>query len=311
MKLKHIQRIMLFLGLILLIYMLFRINLSQLNISSFNLDIKLIFSILGLMLFQILARTIRWQYSLRAINIKIKFIKTYILSASSIAMAIFSPAQSGDLMKIEFLKSKYKIPRRNSLSTVILEKSQDIAINFIIFFIFLLYGGKKLLQLNYSLIIIVSLLSIIMGVIILIYLGKRFEAVRIILDSLKSLIKEPRTMIFTSMISIIYWASVAFTWVLLAKLIHIDISFITMVFIMSCVTIVMVISLIPGAIGAMEASSAVLISLLAKITPIQAILFGLLIRLETIIMFLIGYIHIFFLRRSQKAFKKPSETVNL
>lgn len=309
MKLKHIQKIMLILGLTLLVYMLFKLNLSQLDSSYFNFDIKLMLSILGLIIFQLIIRTIRWQFLLRAINIKIKFIKTHILTASSIAMSIFTPAQSGDLMKVEFLKSKYKIPRRNSLSTVILEKSQDITINFILFFIFLIYGGKKLLQLNYPLIIIISLLSIIMGIIILIYLEKKFNAIKVILNSLKDLIKEPKNMIFTLTISIIYWTSIAFTWVLLAKLIHIKVSFISMVFLMSCVSIVMVISLIPGAIGTMEASSAVLISLLTKITPTQAILFGLLIRLETIVIFLISYAHIFFLR-GQKAFKKPLETVN-
>ena len=306
MKIKNIQIISLVVGLLLFIYVLSKIDLSKISIHSLNLDFNNIATILLLTLALFIIRTIRWRTILTAANIRLSFIDAHLLAASSMGLSIFTPAQSGDVLKIEFLKSKYGIQRRKSFSTLVLEKIQDLSFLSLASIIFLVYKGKEILQLNYAILITVVILVLIALFVIILTLHRKFEVIKTLLLSFKGLIKRLDILIISFIFTLAYWLVCSWIWVLLARIVNIEITLTMMLLVMSATNLFGVLTLIPGAIGAMEVSSALLIALSTGYPLSRTILVGLMARLEDVLIFIVGYFHLFFIKKTENLNKAKS-----
>ncbi len=75
-----------------------------------------------------LLRTLRWSVLLGAARERIAFKELYLSTAVSLGLAIVTPLQSGEAGKVEWLKSRGKLDRKTGYSAYALERLLDIAV---------------------------------------------------------------------------------------------------------------------------------------------------------------------------------------
>ena len=102
-------------------------------ISDFNLayekitNFKIIFVpiILSLVSLNWVVRFYRWHLLLRNSNIEVPIKNNFIIYLASLSLSI-TPGQIGEVIKSEFLKKQFKIPRSKTLPIIFIEKFYDL-----------------------------------------------------------------------------------------------------------------------------------------------------------------------------------------
>jgi hypothetical protein len=71
-------------------------------------------------------RTMRWAVILKNMNIKIPFIDLYLFSSVTLSLTIFTPLQSGEMLKVELLKKYGLIDRFPGYTSFFIERIADL-----------------------------------------------------------------------------------------------------------------------------------------------------------------------------------------
>ena len=247
-------------------------------ISDFNLvyekisNFKIIFVpiILSLISLNWIVRFYRWHILLKNSNIHVPIKNNFIIYLASLSLSI-TPGQIGELIKSEFLKKQFKIPRSKTLPIIFIEKFYDLMGVLIASIIGIWYfeGGSYLISIGVILLVLIFVLilsrSIFEKLLLLICKIKFFskyqknflESYNVLRNSLKTKIG-----LKSIILSFIFWViqGVAVYFILLALGIN-ELNFLIATSANAISVLIGALSFVPGGLGVTEASMGGLLSL--------------------------------------------------
>ncbi len=292
MNLNKIKYLVLLIGLLIIGYILWQIDYSkigQIKISWSWHQISFLFLIIPLIF---AVRTWRWQLLLRSINVRLRFIPTFLLVAPAISFSLFSPAQSGDLIKIEFLKKKFGVSRKESFSTVIMEKILDLLFIFIFFLIGISHISVSFLKINVAHIALFVIIALSAGALSIWLMRNKILLIKITLTNFKLMVKNFANFILSAVLTITYWLLLTEAWFLVAKILGISITFVFMLELLSILSLISIITLIPSGLGVVEISTILILSNILNIDPNVAAVYSIFMRLYSVFIAVFGYLPI-------------------
>jgi uncharacterized membrane protein YbhN (UPF0104 family) len=291
MNLNKFRYLVLFIGLAIISYVLWQIDYSMISQIKIDWSLPKLFILFLIIPMIFIVRTWRWSF----------FIPTFLLVAPSIAFALFSPAQSGDLIKIEFLKKKFNVPRKESFSTVAMEKILDFVFLFTFFLIGISHISISFLKVNMFYILIFLFVSIILGIILLFLLKNKIKLIKITLENFKLMIKKPINFILAVFMTAVYWGLLAWAWLLVAKILGIQLTFLFTLEIVCILSVIGLITLIPGGLGVVEIGAIFILSNILGVDQNLAAVYSIFMRLYSVLIAIFGYLP--FLTDIHKIFK--------
>jgi uncharacterized membrane protein YbhN (UPF0104 family) len=204
-------------------------------------------------------RTLRWYILLRRTDTHVPFLDLYLCTAVSLSFALFTPLQSGEILKVELLKKYGLLKRTPGYSSFLVEKVLDLVVLVTMACVSLLTVLNILPTRGYACVILAFLVLVcISGLIVLAKLRLRGRPKQL-LDAMRQCVGESSALLLIVVITCASWAAVAVSWkvLLYAGGIHLD--FAKVVALMSVVAIISILSLIPGGVGISEAGSSQLL----------------------------------------------------
>jgi uncharacterized membrane protein YbhN (UPF0104 family) len=231
----------------------------------------------------------------------LSFKDIYFCNAIAQAISMITPANSGELLKIEMLK---RLGLRNSSSgygTFVVERVMDLATLVVLGIASLVFLKSTIIPAQeFRIVIIVSTMLLIITLISITFLTKfNFLGIRQKMLLLRQSCGNLSTSLYIVMLSLVSWVIVSLGWYYSFLSIDIHIGFINTIGCMFIVSIVGIISFIPASLGIAEISTvAILISMGQSETHAQA--GALVLRLYGIIALTIGLLHFLFLKETRK-----------
>jgi len=251
-----------------------------------------------------LIRALRWSILLQSVGVQIHFLRLYLIGAVSMAFSIITPLQAGEAVKIELLKKTGDLNRLPGYSVFIVEKMMDIVVVGLLAAVCVLMGLVGFL--DEKIILFTSVAAVAGFVIILIII----QAIRPpessllgrFLIPLNHCLRNAKKLAVIMALTLAGWLVVALGWYFCLRSISISLPFFQALALTSIMTLVNVLSMIPGAIGISEAGIAAFLVYLGYTEPMgQA--GGLILRIYGFMLLLLGILHyiVIKLMRSQRA----------
>lgn len=201
----------------------------------------------GAILAFIVLRTLRWRALLGPAAGDVPFVRLYIVNCVSVAVASFTPAQAGEVMKIELLKRFGGVARWSGATSFVLERIADLAAILIFAAVGLVAHPTALPRFGdaYGALVPVALVIIcLLGAVIARTVLRRLPRVPAL--SRRSL---ARLVLSTGGI----WCCVVAGWWISARSVQVHLELIDTFGLVGIVTLGTVLSLLPGGLGVAEA----------------------------------------------------------
>jgi uncharacterized membrane protein YbhN (UPF0104 family) len=236
-------------------------------------------------------RALRWHLLLKRTDTNVPFFDIYMCTAVSLSFSIFTPLQSGEVVKVELLKKYGMMERFPGYGSFLVERVLDLATVLIIAGVSLLTALDVLLDRSYAFYLIVA--SVLFGVASIYILHKlRFTGrAQQLLDNMKQCIGNAPKLLQVTIITCVSWASVALSWYILLYCGSLPLDFFKTVALMATVTIITILSLVPGGLGISEAGTSQVLILLG-FAPAAAQTGTLVLRSYSIIAIALGVAHL-------------------
>lgn len=197
-------------------------------------------------------RALRWQLLLANQDTKISFWQIYLITAVSVGISTITPFQSGEALKVEYLK-KYGVDRFSGYGVFILERLLDL---------FVIVGlGILGISLGFDWQILQNYLYLFAGVLffggLLILFGifylpiAKFQPLR---NWLKERWQSKFQVLSAFILTLLSWLAVIAGWHIALKSVSVEISFLQSITVVSLTTLLAILSFVPGAIGVSELS---------------------------------------------------------
>jgi uncharacterized membrane protein YbhN (UPF0104 family) len=197
-------------------------------------------------------RTLRWHILLRRTDTHVPFLDLYMCTAVSLSFALFTPLQSGEMLKIELLKKYGMIRRLPGYGSFLVERALDLAILLTMACVSLLTIVDILPNRTYAYAILGCLVLVcVAGLIALAKLRLKGRPQQL-MQTMRQCVGNVPTLVMVTAISCVSWASVAFSWQVFLYSGGIHLSLAQAVALMSIVALISILSLIPGGIGVSE-----------------------------------------------------------
>lgn len=197
-------------------------------------------------------RTLRWQVLLRRTDTHVPFLDLYMCTAVSLSFAIFTPLQSGEMLKVELLKKYGMIRRFPGYGSFLVERAVDTAVLVTMACISLLVVVDILPNRTYAYGILVCLAGVCVAGLIALARLQLTGWPRHLMETMRQCVGNVPTLAMVTAITVVSWASVAFSWQVFLFSGGIHVSFAQAVALMSIVALISILSLIPGGIGISE-----------------------------------------------------------
>ena len=267
MKFEDILKL---LGVIVLIYFIYTLDSKTFFSSSKLLNFTLVIKLLVVSFLLLLVRAIRWQLIVRKISgIEIKFGFSFVSTICGIAAGSVLPGRI-DLSKPLLLRSNYKIPIKESLSGVFIERTADVFVVFVILIYCLISLNEEILpqKADYGKIFSFFLLLLIIGYLLaeqihkLLLFAQKSVSNRYVVSLINLLeifvknllfLKSDKKLFFSVILTT--FASLIFDSLrvyILFNSLGVEITFIEANFIFYFTVVIGLLSFIPGAIGISE-----------------------------------------------------------
>ncbi len=201
-----------------------------------------------------LIRTMRWLILLRSVGVKIPFFRLYLISAISVSFTIITPLQFGEAIKIELLKKSGHLDRMPGYAVFAVEKMLDLMVVLLLAACSIFLGASQLVDLRLLLMIFVAFLS---GFIIFLIVVQREEMMENSLvgrffKPFNQCMKNRKSLLLVTALTICGWLAVALGWYCCLRSISISLTFFQAIALTSIITVVNILSFIPGALGISE-----------------------------------------------------------
>ncbi len=255
--------------------------------------------LLGALLFYFILRSVRTRVLLRTGGMGISYLHMYMVSTSAMTFSLFSPAQSGDIVKLQFLKQTKQLRRRKMLAAFMVEKIADIIIIFVIAVIFLYTVGTETIGMNVNKIVIGVIAVMAAFIAAFYFLSDRIRSLQDTRAALQAVLEDPATVIWTAVLTIALWAVNGITWWIVARIMDIPLPVLPCMLTMCVATLIGSITFIPGAIGTLEISNHLILTRVWGLSTGSSHLFALSIRALTVVTFLLCLAHLIIYRKAE------------
>ena len=211
-------------------------------------------------------RFLKWQYYTKIINIEIPVKKSFLIFLSAFVMSV-TPGKMGEVLKSYLLKEENGTAISKSAPIIIAERLTDF-----ISIVLLCISGAYVFNYGQSLVILVGVFFLGVTVIIsyrklslklisflekIKFISKHIHKIHTAYDSIYNLVKI-KPLIIATLISLVSWFFECMGFFIVLKVFaqtsNIDVSLMTATFIYAFSTIVGAIAMMPGGVGATEAT---------------------------------------------------------
>lgn len=240
-----------FVGAACLYYVAGTFNWKQIGASLQNADLfRLVSGAIITLLAFFFFRTARWYVLLKSENLDVSFFKLYLYNSVSIGISNVTPFQSGEALKVEFLR-KYGASRASGYTIFFVEKFIDLG-TVAAMAIFGVSTGFDF-----------GVPRVYFFVFAAVFVAVFFAAVRIVfslpferLNPVKTLLREKwrqKSLLLAAVFfTVCSWSSAVFGWKIILSSVSINIGFLQAVSLVSLTTLLAIISFVPGAVGVSE-----------------------------------------------------------
>ena len=247
-----------------------------------------------------LIRSLRWSVLLRVLGHRVSIKDIYPAVAVSLAFSIVTPMQSGEMIKVEMLKKRQDLARILGYGTFAMERMLDLFV-VVLFagygFIFKL--GPQLIGLKIQplLVALIVLIPLVLLFFLLAFISK--DRLNDFKNQCIQLWQEKRKLTLIILLTLTGWLLVVLGWQISLGCISLDLSFDTSIALTGVVTVISIISFIPGALGVSEVSiSEILNQLGFELSLAQS--GALVLRIFALLYLLIGLLHLLVYRKLKK-----------
>lgn len=239
-----------------------------------------------------LFRTIRWFVLLKETGIHMNFYRLYLIGSISVALAILTPLQSGEALKIELLKKAGHLERIPGYGIFFTERILDLIIVILIAISSIMFGLSKILNKE---IILIAATIILICIIIFLTIIRHVSSDNIIgrfLQPFNQCVRNGKVLATVVLLTIGGWSFVILGWYASLRSISISVNFLDTAAMTAITTLIGILSLIPWSLGINEVSiSSFLAYYIQDTTLAQA--GALIIRVYGILTLLMGIILFF------------------
>jgi uncharacterized membrane protein YbhN (UPF0104 family) len=260
-------------------------------------------------------RTLRWHILLRRTDTHVPFLDLYMCTAVSLSFALFTPLQSGEIVKIELLKKYGMIRRFPGYGSFLVERALDLAVLLTMACVSLLTIVDILPNRTYAYVILGCLVLVCVAGLIALAKVRLKGRPQQLMETMRQCVGNVPTLIMVTAITCFSWASVAFSWQVFLYSGGIHVSFAQAVALMSIVALISILSLIPGGIGVSEVGTSQMLMHFGFAAPV-AQAGSLVLRCYSLVAIALGVGHLGLwklvrLRRSRRLAASQTETNQL
>jgi dTDP-4-amino-4,6-dideoxygalactose transaminase/uncharacterized membrane protein YbhN (UPF0104 family) len=222
--------------------------ISEIDILKYVLTIAPVYAL------YIFIRTVRWWLLIRERNPKISFLSLYSITFIFLSLALVTPAQLGEVFKIETLKRLGQSERLPGIGSFLLERLLDLVMVIFLGILGLLMN-RHIFDVPVKLSVIVASTGAIACVLIyLSFKGKTFFRGKWI-TYLLSGCGSPKQLVPLFSLTLVGWLLTALAWDISLKTVDVSLSCSKLFWLVAIVALSTVISFIPAGIGISEIST--------------------------------------------------------
>ncbi|MBU0894319.1 MAG: flippase-like domain-containing protein [Nanoarchaeota archaeon] len=270
-----IKRFLPLIGILIFIYLLIKLDLSEIIQEIKNANLFLLFIALFFVFLVLITETLKWFVIARKQEIKIPFKDAFKINLITNFYSFITPSKLGTILRVEYLK-KYTQNRGRGFSNFVLDKFLDIFSIFFLAIIFSILIGKDLEIIPISLLITIFLTGILLFLLFIkkdrskpilrifyIYLvpKKIKERARKAFDSFYEKIPKKREFLLFSVFNMFNWIVIYFVTYIIGVSLGINLPFYYFLAILSIGTIIALIPITINGLGTREATLITLFSL--------------------------------------------------
>jgi glycosyltransferase 2 family protein len=247
--------------------------------------------ILAVQLLYLYVRTLRWLVLIRTANPDARFRDLYLANAILVSFAIVTPAQLGEVLKVEALKRRRILTRTEALGLLVVERVLDLAV-----LVGLGLSSTVALSIDgplpgraQSIIAGLGAGAAVAAALVSVLLGRaRRRALR---KRLGLVGLSTRALVLAGGLSILSWLLIAFAWRILLTAIELPLDPAEALALLTWTTLGGVVSFVPGALGVAEVISAQMLERFGAV-PLQAATGAVMLRLYSLAILAIGLFHL-------------------
>ncbi len=200
-------------------------------------------------------RALRWFILLRRAGVAVNPFDLYMCSAVSLSLAIITPLQSGEVLKVEWLRRYGLRERIPGYSSFALERLADLLVVGVLAAVSI-WGGlgpgnQEIVALGGLVLALLSLLGVWA-----IRTRRISDPARGTLWHLQRYVSDGPTVMLVLLLTFLAWVVVALGWQVCLYSISVALTIQEAIALMSVVTVINILSCVPGAVGVSEVSSA-------------------------------------------------------
>jgi uncharacterized membrane protein YbhN (UPF0104 family) len=255
-----------------------------------------------------LLRTWRWMALLRKFDCSPRFLDLYLFSAISLSLAIITPFQSGEALKVELLTRHVKIGRSQAYSALVFERWIDFLVIALLALAALLFSNDLIQARSHLPSVLIILIASVGIATFVLTRWKLFDGLHKFMEGFKVCITDAKTLALVLLLTFFSWTAVAIGWQVCLYSIGIVLSPGRSISLMSLVTVINVLSFIPGAVGVSEAGIAECLIRFGN-NPIISQAGALILRVYSLLILFWGLLHFILLRASKRKRLHPDSTL--
>ncbi len=237
-------------------------------------------------------RAWRWWLMIRTVNLEVGFLDVYLITGIVLNLAIVTPGQVGEALKIELLKHRITLDRTTGIGSFVIERAIDMAIvaSFGIigwFYQDLSVAGFDSRQVGY---ILVGIIGVCLMAFMILLKSSVHCGLGAFVGRLFAAGNQPALWLKITLISWVTWSCTALGWKLSLLSLDIDLSIPQTLWLLSIAALAQVFSFIPGGLGVSEVAIAKLLQAMGYDT-VQAEAGALILRCFSVVMIGLGLLH--------------------
>jgi uncharacterized membrane protein YbhN (UPF0104 family) len=223
----------------------------------------------------LLVRSWRWHRLLAVHWERLPFWPLHAANAIGMVVGNFSPAQSGELLKVELVARATGRPRLELASTHLVERILDVLALGALFLIGSASSLRRVLDVNMveATLLLVGPACVLAWILVLLFRSHARRVWRV----LRSHWRRPGSLVVAAAASVVAWGLVVLQWLCVGWMLGIDLAWLDGVTLVSGVTALRILAVVPGGIGVDEFSATRIMGLLGK-TAADAQAYAILLR---------------------------------
>jgi uncharacterized membrane protein YbhN (UPF0104 family) len=239
-----------------------------------------------------LLRALRWHLLLRTVRAtNADFLAVYICTTCSLGLSVVTPVQSGEALKVEMLKKISRVERVKGYGCFAVERMLDLLCVWQLAFFGVVLGLGREIGLSPSMIGTCAALIFVVAFLAA-YASTRFGPWRELFASMLGTFKaQPLRLFVAWLLSSLAWCVTVIAWGICLGSVGIRLSIPELGLLTSVVTLVNILSLIPGAVGISEVSTSIALTHFG-VPEVKAQAGALVLRAYALIILLWGLLHV-------------------